>query len=326
MRLRRSKRQAEQQAGQAQQPQQATHPEHPAQPGHPGRTVQAEASHDATATATATTATAAVELRSVRRQYGRGATAVHALRGIDLALPRGSFTAVMGPSGSGKSTFLQCAAGLDLPTEGSVRLGGTEITGMNENELTELRRSRLGFVFQAFNLLPSLTVEQNVLLPMRLAGGRTTSQGQARAADLLARVGLEGKGRRRPAELSGGQQQRVAIARALVTRPDVVFADEPTGALDTTTATEVLGLLRSAVDTLGATVVMVTHDPAAAAHADQVLFLADGLIADRLPRSSAATIAARMTALTAPAPAPAPGPASAASPSPAAPRYAGAVA
>ncbi|MFD3697697.1 ABC transporter ATP-binding protein [Streptomyces sp. NPDC058646] len=248
--------------------------------------------------------TAAVELRGVRRRYGRGTAAVHALRGIDLSLPRGSFTAVMGPSGSGKSTFLQCAAGLDRPTEGSVRLGGTEITGMNENQLTELRRSRLGFVFQAFNLLPSLTVEQNVLLPMRLAGGRAASRGGERAADLLARVGLEGKGRRRPAELSGGQQQRVAIARALVTRPDVVFADEPTGALDTTTAAEVLALLRAAVDSLNATVVMVTHDPVAASHADQVLFLADGLIADRLPRSSAATVAARMTALTArPAPA-----------------------
>ncbi|MCP3756036.1 ABC transporter ATP-binding protein [Streptomyces sp. TBY4] len=299
MRLRRSKRQTEQRPehtggpGQPGGPGQAGHPGQAGYPGQAGHPDQAGQAH----------ATPAVELRSVRRQYGRGATTVHALRGIDLTLPRGSFTAVMGPSGSGKSTFLQCAAGLDLPTEGSVRLGGTEITGMNENELTELRRSRLGFVFQAFNLLPSLTVEQNVLLPMRLAGGRsgTASQGRARAADLLARVGLEGKGGRRPAELSGGQQQRVAIARALVTRPDVVFADEPTGALDTTTATEVLCLLRSAVDTLGATVVMVTHDPAAAAHADQVLFLADGLIADRLPRSSAAVIAARMTSLTTPA-------------------------
>ncbi|MFK0253483.1 ABC transporter ATP-binding protein [Streptomyces sp. NPDC090445] len=256
------------------------------------QTAYEQTAYDSTAVA------AAVELRGVRREYGRGPATVHALRGIDLSLPRGSFTAVMGPSGSGKSTFLQCAAGLDLPTAGSIRLGGTEITGMDENELTELRRSRLGFVFQAFNLLPSLTVEQNVLLPMRLAGVR---QDRARAADLLARVGLEGKGRRRPAELSGGQQQRVAIARALVTRPDVVFADEPTGALDTTTAAEILGLLRAAVDSLRATVVMVTHDPAAAAHADQVLFLADGLIADRLPRSSAATIAARMTTLTAPA-------------------------
>ncbi|MFI6469228.1 ABC transporter ATP-binding protein [Streptomyces sp. NPDC050516] len=238
----------------------------------------------------------AVELRGVRRQYGRGASAVHALRGIDLTLPRGSFTAVMGPSGSGKSTFLQCAAGLDRPTDGSVRLGGTEITGMSENKLTELRRSRLGFVFQAFNLLPSLTVEQNVVLPMRLAGDRPDRR---RAAELLAQVGLAGKGDRRPGELSGGQQQRVAIARALVTSPDVIFADEPTGALDTTTAAEVLALLRNAVDSLRATVVMVTHDPAAAAYADQVLFLADGSIVDALASASRAQIAERMTTLTA---------------------------
>ncbi|MFZ3561190.1 MULTISPECIES: ABC transporter ATP-binding protein [unclassified Streptomyces] len=238
----------------------------------------------------------AVELRGVRRQYGRGAGAVHALAGVDLALPRGTFTAVMGPSGSGKSTFLQCAAGLDRPTEGSVRLGGTEITGMSENRLTELRRSRLGFVFQAFNLLPSLTVEQNVLLPMRLAGQR---QDRRRAAAVLAQVGLADKARRRPGELSGGQQQRVAVARALVTSPDVVFADEPTGALDTGTAAEVLGLLRHAVDTLGATVVMVTHDPAAAAWADRVLFLADGAFADSLERGSAERIAARMATLAA---------------------------
>ncbi|MFJ1543838.1 ABC transporter ATP-binding protein [Streptomyces sp. NPDC088246] len=242
----------------------------------------------------------AVELRGVRRQYGRGGSAVHALRGIDLALPRASFTAVMGPSGSGKSTFLQCAAGLDRPTEGSVRLGGTEITGMSENRLTELRRTRLGFVFQAFNLLPSLTVEQNVVLPMRLAGQRAGSaRSRHAAAEMLTRVGLGDKGARRPGQLSGGQQQRVAVARALVTRPDVVFADEPTGALDTTTAAEILALLRHAVDSLGATVVMVTHDPAAAAYADRVLFLADGAIADSLPRAGAAQIAARMTALTA---------------------------
>ncbi|WP_327657257.1 ABC transporter ATP-binding protein [Streptomyces sp. NBC_00483] len=238
----------------------------------------------------------AVELRGVRRQYGRGAGAVHALAGVDLALPRGTFTAVMGPSGSGKSTFLQCAAGLDRPSAGSVHLGGTEITGMSENRLTELRRSRLGFVFQAFNLLPSLTVEQNVLLPLRLAGRR---QDRRRAAAMLAQVGLADKARRRPGELSGGQQQRVAIARALVTNPDVVFADEPTGALDTGTAAEVLGLLRNAVDHLGATVVMVTHDPAAAAWADRVLFLADGAFADSLERGSAEQIAARMATLAA---------------------------
>ncbi|WP_435241733.1 ABC transporter ATP-binding protein [Streptomyces cucumeris] len=237
----------------------------------------------------------AVELRGVRRSYGRGGRAVHALRGIDLALPRGSFTAVMGPSGSGKSTFLQCAAGLDRPTAGSVTLGGTEITGMSENKLTALRRSRLGFVFQAFNLLPSLTVEQNVLLPLRLAGVRPDHR---LAREMLAQVGLHEHSRRRPGQLSGGQQQRVAIARALVTRPDVVFADEPTGALDTVTAAEVLILLRHAVDALGATVVMVTHDPVAAGYADHTLFLADGSIADRLPRSPAAEIAERMTRLT----------------------------
>ncbi|WP_431034329.1 ABC transporter ATP-binding protein [Streptomyces sp. P6-2-1] len=246
--------------------------------------------------AAAGTPGAAVELRGVRRSYGRGAGAVHALAGVDLVLAHGTFTAVMGPSGSGKSTFLQCAAGLDRPSAGSVRLGGTEITGMKENELTALRRGRLGFVFQAFNLLPSLTVEQNVLLPVRLAGQR---QDRRRAADVLAQVGLAGKGRRRPGELSGGQQQRVAVARALVTRPDVIFADEPTGALDTGTAAEVLGLLRHAVDTLGATVVMVTHDPVAAAWADRVLFLADGSFADGLERGTPERIAHRMTALTA---------------------------
>ncbi|MYW65715.1 ATP-binding cassette domain-containing protein [Streptomyces sp. SID8379] len=238
----------------------------------------------------------AVELRGVSRQYGRGGAAVHALRGVELALRSGTFTAVMGPSGSGKSTFLQCAAGLDRPTDGTVVLGGTKITGMNENKLTELRRTRLGFVFQAFNLLPSLTVEQNVLLPMRLAGHRPSRR---RAADVLSRVGLADKGRRRPGELSGGQQQRVAIARALVTDPDVIFADEPTGALDTTTAAEILGLLRSAVDRMGATVVMVTHDPVAAAHADRVLFLADGALVDQLEGVSADVIAARMNTLTA---------------------------
>ncbi|TLS42418.1 ABC transporter ATP-binding protein [Streptomyces montanus] len=247
---------------------------------------------------TALAADWAVELRGVRRQYGRGGSAVHALRGVDLTLARGSFTAVMGPSGSGKSTFLQCAAGLDRPSGGTVRLGGTEITGMSENKLTALRRSRLGFVFQAFNLLPSLTVEQNVVLPMRLAGHRPDRR---RAAEVLAQVGLDGLARRRPGQLSGGQQQRVAIARALVTRPDVVFADEPTGALDTRTAGEVLALLRQAVDQLGATVVMVTHDPAAAAWADRVLFLADGSIVDHVEGASAERIAARMTALTAPA-------------------------
>jgi putative ABC transport system ATP-binding protein len=238
----------------------------------------------------------AVELRGVRRSYGRGEQAVQALRGIDLALPHGSFTAVMGPSGSGKSTFLQCAAGLDRADAGQVLLGGTELTGLNENRLTMLRRSRIGFIFQSFNLLPSLTVQANVLLPQRLAG---TRQDRRRAQELLARVGLAEHGRRRPGELSGGQQQRVAIARALITNPEVVFADEPTGALDTRTALEVLGLLRQAVDELGATVVMVTHDAVAASQADQVLFLADGQLVDSLTRPDPGAVAARMLSLTA---------------------------
>ncbi|WP_171170761.1 ABC transporter ATP-binding protein [Streptomyces sp. I05A-00742] len=238
----------------------------------------------------------AVELRAVRRGYGRGESAVEALRGIDLALSRGSFTAVMGPSGSGKSTFLQCAAGLDRPSSGQVLLGGEEITRLSEDRLTRLRRSRVGFVFQSFNLLPSLTVQQNVLLPQRLAGER---QDRRRAQQLLTAVGLDGHGRRRPGQLSGGQQQRVAIARALVTRPEVVFADEPTGALDTRSAHEVLGLLRQAVDTMGATIVMVTHDPVAASHADRVLFLADGLLAGELTRPDPQSVADRMVALAA---------------------------
>jgi putative ABC transport system ATP-binding protein len=240
--------------------------------------------------------THAVELRGVSRTYGRGESTVHALRGVDVALRRGTFTAVMGPSGSGKTTFLQCAAGLDKPSGGSVLLGGTDITRLGENRLTLMRRERVGFVFQSFNLLPSLTVLQNVLLPLRLAGQRPDRR---RAGAVLAEVGLDGYGRRRPAELSGGQQQRVAIARALVTQPEVVFADEPTGALDTGTACDVLGLLRHAVDRVGATVVMVTHDPVAASYADRVVFLADGAVAGRLDRPDPNTVAERMVELTA---------------------------
>jgi putative ABC transport system ATP-binding protein len=238
---------------------------------------------------------AAVELRGVRRTYGRGDSAVHALRGIDMALPRGTFTALMGPSGSGKSTFLQCAAGLDRPTAGAVFLGEVEITKMSEKRLTELRRSRVGFVFQSFNLLPSLTVLQNVSLPQRLSGRHPDRR---RAMRLLAQVGLDGQARRRPGQLSGGQQQRVAIARALITEPEVIFADEPTGALDTGTAHEVLRLLRQAVDDFGGTVVMVTHDPVAASYADRVVFLADGRLAGELYRPDPAAIADRLVLLT----------------------------
>ncbi|MCT7352612.1 ABC transporter ATP-binding protein [Streptomyces sp. 15-116A] len=236
----------------------------------------------------------AVRLRAVSRRYGSGAGLVTALDEVSLAFPHGSFTAVMGPSGSGKSTLLHCAAGLDRPTSGSVTVGGTELTGLGERRLTLLRRERIGFVFQAFNLLPALTAEQNVALPLRLVGRRVRGS-EIRAA--LLRVGLGDRARHRPAELSGGQQQRVALARALITRPDVLFADEPTGALDSRTGREVLTLLRSMADNESQTVVMVTHDPIAAAHADRVIFLADGRIQDALTAPSADTIAAHMTGL-----------------------------
>jgi putative ABC transport system ATP-binding protein len=236
-----------------------------------------------------------VSLTGVGRTYGSGDATVHALRDVTVGMPRGSFTAVMGPSGSGKSTFLQAAAGLDRPTSGSVRIGGTELTGLSEDELTRLRRERIGFVFQSFNLLPSLTAAENVLLPLRLAG-RPAGRRDAEAA--LDRVGLGAHGHRRPAELSGGQQQRVAIARALVTSPDVVFGDEPTGALDSGTAADVLGLLRGIVDAEGATVVMVTHDPLAASVADRVVFLADGGLVADLDHPSVHEIADRMIALS----------------------------
>ncbi|GAA2608678.1 ABC transporter ATP-binding protein [Actinomadura fulvescens] len=233
-------------------------------------------------------------MNAVSKVYGKGKSAVAALREVSVTLPKGGFTAVMGPSGSGKSTFLHCAAGLDKPTSGTVRLGGTDLSGMNETKLTELRRERVGFVFQAFNLVPSLTVEQNVTLPLRLSRGRTD---KAWLNETLERVGLGGRTSHRPAELSGGQQQRVAIARALITRPEVVFGDEPTGALDTMTARDVLTLLRETVDTLGQTVVMVTHDPVAASYADTVLFLADGRVVDSMTAPAAGAVAERMTRL-----------------------------
>ncbi|MFD9219826.1 ABC transporter ATP-binding protein [Streptomyces sp. NPDC060064] len=236
----------------------------------------------------------AIALHSVSRGYGSGEGAVTALDRVSLSLPRGSFTAVMGPSGSGKSTFLHCAAGLDRPTAGTVTLAGTELTGLSESRLTKLRRDRIGFVFQEFNLLPSLTAAQNVALPLRLAGRRPS---QARVREALAQVGLGERAGHRPGQLSGGQQQRVALARALITSPEVLFADEPTGALDTRTGREVLELLRGLVDRDGQTVVMVTHDPVAAAYANRVLFLVDGRIDGELADPTAAAIAARMTAL-----------------------------
>ena len=228
------------------------------------------------------------------KTYGSGAGAITALDNVSLSFPAGSFTAVMGPSGSGKSTLLQCAAGLDRPDSGKVCIGGTELSGLSETALTRLRRDRVGFVFQSFNLMPSLTATQNVELPLRLAGRRADAEA-VRAA--LAAVGLADRARHRPSELSGGQQQRVAIARAVFAGPQVLFADEPTGALDTGTSRDILQLLSSLVSEREQTVIMVTHDPVAAAYAGRVVFLADGRIADTLERPTSAAVAARMTRL-----------------------------
>jgi putative ABC transport system ATP-binding protein len=230
-----------------------------------------------------------VDLRGVCRTFGR----VVALRDVTLAVPGGQFVAVMGATGSGKSTLLHCAAGLDRPTGGRVRLAGHDVTGMREARLTRLRRDRVGFVFQAYNLLSELTVRQNVALPGRLGGPRARQ-----VEDVLATVGLGGMGRRPVGELSGGQRQRVAIARALVTAPAVIFADEPTGALDPTTGGQVLALLRAAVDRDAVTVVMVTHDPAAAAWSDRLVLLREGSVAADTPTPEAAEIAARLRAVT----------------------------
>src|SRR3982751_1190325 len=235
-----------------------------------------------------------VALRDVRKVHGQGDGQVVALDGVSIGLDPGSFTAIMGPSGSGKSTFLHVAAGLDEPTSGSVMLAGKDISGFSERKLTILRRERVGFVFQAFNLMPSLTVTQNIGLPLRLDGKRVK---RSQIREVAARVGLEDRLRHRPSQLSGGQQQRVAIARALVTRPEVVFADEPTGALDSRTGRGVLALLREVVDVDGHTVVMVTHDPTAAAHADRVILLADGRLAGTLEAPTADEVAEQLAHL-----------------------------
>jgi putative ABC transport system ATP-binding protein len=228
------------------------------------------------------------------RTFGSGEGTVRALDGVSLGFQRGSFTAVMGPSGSGKSTLLQSAAGLDRPSSGTVHLGDVELGGLSERALARLRRERLGFVFQSFNLLAALTAAQNVALPSRLAG-RRLSRGAVREA--LDAVGLAERAGHRPAQLSGGQQQRVAIARALVGEPEILFADEPTGALDLRAGREVLALLRATVDRGGRTLVMVTHDPSAAAWADRVVFMADGRLAGELHGPTAEQVAERLTAL-----------------------------
>ena len=237
---------------------------------------------------------AELALRGVTKVHGKGQGAVVALDDISVTLLKGTFTTIMGPSGSGKSTFLHIAAGLDRPDRGAVTLGDADLTKLSERRLTILRRERIGFVFQAFNLMPSLTVAQNIGLPVRLDGRRPRRSDVKEAA---VRVGLGDRLRHRPGQLSGGQQQRVAIARALIARPEIVFADEPTGALDTSNGRAVLELLRTLVDHDGRTVVMVTHDPKAAAFADRVIFLADGRIADTLDGASADEVATHLAHL-----------------------------
>jgi putative ABC transport system ATP-binding protein len=229
--------------------------------------------------------TAIVSAKDVTRRYGEGDAAVDALRGVSLDVEQGKLTAVMGPSGSGKSTLMHILAGLDKPTSGSVTIAGREITTMKDNELTKLRREHIGFVFQFFNLLPMLNAEENVKLPLSVAGEKVEPDW---FAELVSKVGLGDRLGHRPAELSGGQQQRVAVARSLVSKPTVVFADEPTGNLDSKTGEEILNLLRESSDAYGQTIVMVTHDPRAAAIADRILYLADGLIVlDQQDRTAA---------------------------------------
>ena len=237
---------------------------------------------------------AVVQARDVTRRYGEGETAVDALRGVSLDVNRGQLVAVMGPSGSGKSTLMHILAGLDRPTSGDVAIAGTGIARLNDTDLTKLRREHIGFVFQFFNLLPMLTAEENIVLPLSLAGRKPEREF---LEGLLDRVGLTDRRHHRPSELSGGQQQRVAIARALVSRPTVVFADEPTGNLDSATSHGILELIRESVESFGQTTVMVTHDASAAAIADRILFLADGLIVRELGRTSSGDVLAAMNQL-----------------------------
>ncbi len=241
-----------------------------------------------------TSGQSAIEARDLIRRYGEGTTAVEALRGVGIDVKSGELVAVMGPSGSGKSTLMHILAGLDKPTSGTVMIAGTEITGLDDSDLTRLRRKHIGFVFQFFNLLPMLNAEENVLLPLSIAGEKPD---RAWLDELLKRMGLDQRRDHRPSELSGGEQQRVAIARSLVSRPTILFADEPTGNLDSKTSGEILNLLRDSVDSYGQTIVMVTHDARAAAIADRILFLADGLIVKELHDTTAADVLTVMSNL-----------------------------
>ena len=246
-----------------------------------------------TGDSTTSMGTAAARMVGGSKIYGTGDTEVRALDGVDVAFERGRFTAIMGPSGSGKSTLMHCSAGLDDLTSGTVHIGDVELGDLSERDLTLLRRDKVGFVFQAFNLIPTLTAEENLTLPLDLAGRKPDASWMV---NIIETVGLQDRLRHRPDELSGGQQQRVAVARALVSRPEIVFADEPTGNLDSITGGEVLDFLRGAVDNLGQTLVVVTHDAGAAAMADRVLFLADGQIVDEMSNPDADRILDRIKA------------------------------
>jgi putative ABC transport system ATP-binding protein len=235
-----------------------------------------------------------VAAHDLKRRYGEGETAVDALRGVSLQVRAGELVAVMGPSGSGKSTLMHALAGLDKPTSGTVEIAGTEITTLGDTDLTKLRREHIGFVFQFFNLLPMLDAEENVVLPLSIAGEKAD---KAWLDELLGKTGLAGRRSHRPSELSGGEQQRVAISRALITRPTIMFADEPTGNLDSKTGGEILQLVRESVDTYGQTIVMVTHEPRAASIADRILFLADGLIVKELTGATAEDVLTVMSTL-----------------------------
>jgi putative ABC transport system ATP-binding protein len=234
--------------------------------------------------------------RDLTRRYGAGATTVEALRGVSLDVQAGELVAVMGPSGSGKSTLMHALAGLDKPTSGTVEIAGTDITSLTDAKLTRIRREHIGFVFQFFNLLPMLSAEENVVLPLSIAGEKVDG---AWLDELLDKTGLAARRSHRPAELSGGEQQRVAISRALITRPTILLADEPTGNLDSKTGGEILNLIRDSVDSYGQTTVMVTHEPRAAAIADRILFLADGLIVKQLEKATAEDVLAVMSSITA---------------------------